>query len=271
MTSSRPPPSNRASSAIDVRFAAREGRTSLDRLQENGGLRLRRVQGAACEAILVNTAGGIVGGDTLAVTIECGARADATVTSVAAEKIYRSQGPVARITTRLVLADGARLAWIPQETILFDGARLERTFEVSLAGDARLVAAEIMVFGRLASGEAAIHGALRDDWRVRRDGRLVFAEATRLDGAIGATLDRPAVAGGARAAALLLVAAPDAAALVEPLRAAFATLPEVEAGVSVRDGITVARALARSPERLRAAVAAALGALGLTPLPRVWT
>ncbi|MBE7220369.1 MAG: urease accessory protein UreD, partial [Caulobacteraceae bacterium] len=101
--------------------------------------------------------------------------------------------------------------------------------------------------------------------------RLVFAEATRLDGAIGALLDRPALGGGARATALMLAAGPQADALVEPLRAAFAPHAEVEAGVSVRDGIVVARALARSPERLRVAMVAALATAGVDPLPRVWS
>ena len=257
------------SSDLTVSFVERAGATLLDRLYESGSLRLRRLRGATCEAAIVATAGGIVAGDHLAIEARLGPRARAILTTVAAEKVYRSTGAAARIATRLDLAAQARLVWVPQETILFDGARLERRFEIDIAADAELVAAEMLVFGRLASGEFAITGALRDDWRLRRDGRLVFAEATRLHGAIGATLDRPALGGGARAAALVLVAAPDAETRVEPLRAAFAAAPEVEAGVSARHGIVLARALARSPERLRAAIVAALGAIGAPP-PRTW-
>ena len=260
-----------ATGAIRADFSAHDDKTALSRLHESGGLRLRRVRGPRCETIVVNTAGGIVAGDALSVALDLGTYADATVTSVAAEKVYRSLGPAAHIATRLALAPGASLAWIPQETILFDGARLERRVDIDIAADARLVVAEILVLGRLARGETAISGALRDDWRVRRDGRLVFAEATRLDGAIGALLDRPAIGGGARATALMLVAAPDTDALVEHLRDAFAAHPQVEAGVSARHGIVVARALARSPERLRAAMIAALAAAGVAPLPRVWS
>ena len=260
-----------ASGVIRATFSAHDRTTHLARLHEAGGLRLRRVRGPRCETILVNTAGGIVAGDHLAIAFDLGEDADATVTSVAAEKIYRSPGPAARLATNLTLASGARLAWIPQETILFDGARLERRIDIDIVADARLVAAEMLVLGRLARGEAAICGALRDDWRVRRDGRLVFAEATRLDGAIGALLDRPAIGGGARATALMLVAAPEAGSLVEPLRAAFSRHGEVESGVSVRDGILVARAVARSPARLRAAMVAALADAGVDPLPRVWS
>ncbi len=262
-------PLTQPSSTLAATFIANSGMTTIDRLYESGALRLRRPRGAACEAIVVNTGGGIVAGDTLALTFDLKPHAEVSVTTVAAEKIYRSAGAIASIGTRLALAGGARLLWLPQETILFDGARLARTFDVDLAPDARLVAAEMLVFGRLASGETTTTGSLRDAWRVRRDGRLVFADATLLEGAIGATLDRPALGGGARAIALLLVAGPDAEAAVEPLRAAFAGNAHVEAGVSARDGIVVARALARSPERLRASMVAALGSVDAAP-PRAW-
>ena len=257
------------SSNLKVEFVDLGGATALARLHESGALRLRPLRGAACEAAIVNTGGGIVAGDRLDFGAHAGVGARVTLTTVAAEKVYRSEGAFSRISVRLELAAQARVVWVPQETILFDGARLERRFEIDLAVSSELVAAEILVFGRLASGETAITGALRDDWRLRRGGRLVFAEATCLEGALGATLDRTAVAGGSRAAALVLVATPDAEGKVEPLRQAFGSVPEVEAGVSARDGIVLARALACSPERLRAAIVAALDAIGAS-LPRTW-
>ena len=76
-----------------------------------------------------------------------------------------------------------------------------------MAADADLIAVETLVFGRLAMGETRIDARLGDSWRVRRDGKLVFADATRIDQA-GATLDRPACGAGARAVATLLAAAP---------------------------------------------------------------
>ena len=265
MSSSAP-----GSITLAARFVEHAGATSLERLYESGGLRLRRPRGPTCEGIIVNTAGGIVADDRLRLEIAAGAGAEVTLTTVAAEKIYRSEHRPAQVSTSLELAARAQMFWLPQETILFDGARLERRFDLALAADSRLVAVEMLVFGRLASGETAISGSLDDRWHVRRDGRLVFADATRLEGAVGATLDRPAIAAGARAAALLLVVAPDAEARLDPLREALAAHAEVEAGASVRDGILVARALARSPERLRAAIVAVLGLLRAGPLPRVW-
>lgn len=261
-----------ASSVIEAAFADSAGRTRLARVFERGAMRLRVPRGTACEAILVNTGGGIVGGDEIAIELSLGPHAAVAATSIAAEKIYRSHGAAARLTTRLTLASGARLDWLPQETILFDGCNLHRDLHVDMAGDARLVAAETIVFGRLASRETAIRGALRDRWRVRRDGRLVFADDSRLEGAIGAILDRPAVAAGARAVALMLVVAAEVEALVDPLRAAVAPFAGhgVEAGVSARDGLLTMRLLARAPERLRGALTAALVTARGTPLPRAW-
>ena len=213
----------------------------------------------------------MLGGDRLALDFDLAAGADVVLTTVAAEKIYRAEARDAAVATRLALAAGARLAWLPQETILFDGARLVRSLTVDMAADASLLAAETLVFGRLAMGETAVTGALRDGWQVRRAGRLVFADETRLAGDMAAVLDAGAGGGGARAAALVLFAAPEAEDALDPLRAALAPFAAVESGASAFDGLLVARLLARSPDALRTAMVTALSLLGGgRALPRVW-
>ena len=197
-------------------------------------------------------------------------KAEVEATTPAAEKIYRSDGASARIATELALAPQARLFWLPQETLLFDGARLERRLTIDMAGDASLLAVESLVFGRLAMGESRIEASLRDSWRVSRDGRLVFADETRLADA-GATLDRRAVGAGARALATVLAAAPKIEARLPELRAALGASSEaVEAGASFFDGLLVARLVSASPGRLRMAVIAAIVALAGRRPPRLW-
>ena len=261
----------RTQSLLDARFTTTAGRTALARVHEAGAFRLRLQRGPACVGTIVNTGGGILAGDTLRQTVQAEAGAQVVLTSVAAEKIYRSEGAAAVIETGLHVGPGARLDWLPQETILFDGAHLSRRLCLDLAETACALVIETIVFGRLANGETSISGAFADAWDVRRTGRLIFADRVRLDGTIGAKLDRPAVAGGARSVATMLLAAPDAVARVEPLRTTLQAFAEaVESGVSVRDGMLVARLLARSPERLRAAMMGALGVLRKAPLPRTW-
>ncbi len=260
----------RANACLRASFARAGTRTEAERTFETGGLRWRfpRPSGA-CEAAIVNTGGGVAGGDVLHVALWLKEAAEVEATTPAAEKIYRSDGAPARIETRLALESRARLAWLPQETLLFEGAWLERRLEVDIAAEARLLLVESIVFGRLAMGERRIDARLRDSWRIRRNGRLVFADETRLERA-GATLDRRAVGGGARALATIVAAAPDVEARLPDLRAAIdAGMEGVEAGASALDGLIVARLLSPSPSRLRAAAIASILALGGRK-PRLW-
>jgi urease accessory protein len=251
-------------------FARVGDRTEPERLFETGGLRWRFPRSSnPCEAALVNTGGGVAGGDSYSVSLTLGEGAEVEATTPSAERIYRSDGPAAAITTRLKLASGARLFWLPQETLMFDGARLERRLEVETAGEAEFLVAETLVFGRLAMGERRIDATLRDSWRVRRDGRLVFADETRLERA-GAALERKAVGAGARALSTIVAAAPNIEARLPDLRAALkAASSGVEGGASAFDGLIVARLLAAWPDRLRAALVAAIVALGGRK-PRLW-
>lgn len=267
------PAANRARGELRARFANVGGRTGVAQCFEGGGLRLRfpRVQPGlvpGCEAVTINTGGGMVGGDTAHLDFEVEYRAAVTVTSQSAEKIYRATGATTYVDTRLTLQQGATLEWLPQETILFDQARFHRRLEADLAAGARLLLVESLVFGRLAMGETVRTGSLRDRWRIRRGGTLVFAEAVRLEGAIGETLDRPALGGGARAMATLLLVAPDAEAQLAAARDALAGF--AEGGASAWNGMLVVRCLSPSPERMRAAIIRLLASLRGRAAPRVW-
>jgi urease accessory protein len=216
---------------------------------------------------MLNTAGGIVGGDRLAVSIEAADGAELAVTSQAAEKIYRAAGAPSRIALALKAGPRASIDWLPQETILFDRARVARRIDVDMAVDAQVTLCEAIVFGRAAMGERMRTGAVRDHWRIRRGGKLVFADALRLEGAIEEVLARSAVAKGANAIATIVRVAPDAEAGLEALRAAFDA--EVEAGASAFNGILVARFIAGDGFALRRAIVAALRAIG-SPPPRAY-
>src|SRR5690242_538422 len=194
----------RSEGSLRLSFQRRGAATALDVLHQAGVLRARFPKPeahAVPEAVLVNTAGGLTGGDRLTIDVALDEATSLTVTSAAAEKIYRARADEAAIRIGINLKAGARLAWLPQPTILFDAARFDRRTEVDLAGDATFLAVEILIFGRAAMGEDVQRGLCRDLWRVRREGKLAFADSLLLDGAIAATLDRPAALDGARATA----------------------------------------------------------------------
>jgi urease accessory protein len=261
---------NRATGGIALTVGARGGRTRRGRVHEDGSLRVRfpNVEaGAPLEAVIVNTGGGMTGGDCFSLDVAVGPGASLSVTTAAAEKIYRSLGADALVDVALKVADGGSLSWLPQETILFDKARYARRIDVDLAEDASLVLAEAVVFGRAAMGEVVVQGSLADRWRVRRDGRLVFAENVRLYGDIAASLAQPAVAKGNCAVATVLVAPGTEAQLtaVRVLADQFAGA----AAISAWNGIAVARLCARDGAALRHDLALVLHALG-APLPRLW-
>ena len=113
---------NRATGTIALAVIARDGRTCREKVHEAGSLRVRfpNVTSDALEAVIVNTGGGMTGGDRFAIEIAVGEGAKLVAGTTAAEKIYRSTGPDTVMDVSLRVGAGAHLAWLPQETILFD-------------------------------------------------------------------------------------------------------------------------------------------------------
>lgn len=247
--------------------------TVLDELRQVGCLKARfprRIVSGWMDVVMLNTGGGVAGGDRLDVAIGIGAGAQATVTAQAAERFYRAlvgDAP-SRVRTRLTLAAGAFLEWLPQETILFDRCALDRRLDIELSADARFLGVETIVFGRKAMGERVGQGWFRDLIRVRRCGELLLHDAIRLDGKIDSALKRTAIGGGAGAVATMVYVAPDAREKLDPLREAFG---EAQAGASAWNGMLIARILGVDSASVRDTVTAALNVLReARPLPRVW-
>jgi urease accessory protein len=204
-------------------------------------------------AVLLNTSGGIVGGDALRVKVRLEAGAAAVITSQAAEKVYRSAGADATLDVDLTLADDTWLEWLPQETILFDGARLRRRLRVDAAVQARLLAADMLVFGRRARGERFQSGFLFDRWEVRIGRRLVWADALRLAPEPGALLDAPFGFAGAGSFATCIYVAPNAGDRVGLARE-LAESPEVRSSATCVGPVLIVRWLAADPASVRRAL-----------------
>ncbi|MET0279051.1 MAG: urease accessory protein UreD [Pseudorhodoplanes sp.] len=261
---------NRARGRIDVSVAQSAGRTRRRRVLEDGSYRIRfpNVSGEEAEAVIVNSAGGVAGGDQFEVAIEVKEGARLAVLTAAAEKVYRAIGTASQMDVRLrVEAEGA-LRWLPQETILFDEARLHRSITVDLDEAATLMMAEVVIFGRAAMDETMKQGELIDRWRIRRGGRLVLAETLRLRGEVENLLARPACGQGAVALATAIFAPGDdnlCARVREALQGCGA-----EAAISAWNGIAVARLCASDAALLRRDLISVLNAAG-GALPRLWT
>src|SRR5580693_5779224 len=187
---------NRARGSVTFDVHQVEGVTRRRQLHESGSLRVRfpSPEAEGLSAVFVNTAGGVAGGDRFDIEIATGEGSRLAVTTAAAEKVYRAVAAPSELNIALKAAAGSHLAWLPQETILFDRAQVSRRIDIDLADRASLLFCEIVVFGRAAMGERMLSGQFVDRWRMRRGGRLVFAQTVRLDGDIGAKLRQPAIA-----------------------------------------------------------------------------
>ena len=261
----------RSEGALDLSFRRRANGTAVARAYQAGCLRMRRVDdGERACAVLINTAGGIAEGDRLDQRIAWEEGAAATVTTQAAEKIYRALAAGGTISTRLTVARGGHAEWLPQETILFDAFRLRREARIVLADDVTFLGVEALVLGRAAMGERVRQASLRDRMRIWRGGRLIYADTLALDGDVAALMDRAAIGNGARAMAVIVHASAEAEALRDPVRRALADVTGL-AAASCWNGLLAVRLLAPDGESLRHDIALALAVLREgRPLPRVW-
>jgi urease accessory protein len=248
----------------------RDGAVRLAGLRQEGSLKVLLPAyrpGEAVEAVLLNTAGGLTGGDRLRVAATAGLEARLVLSTQAAERAYRSAGGMAEVEVALTVGPGGRLDWLPQETILYDGVALDRQLTLDLAPGGRALLLEPMILGRRAMGERVREASFRDRWEVRQEGKIVFADRLRLKGAAWGALGSPGTLGGAGAWASLVLLSPEAPSLLGPLR----RLLPASAGASlVREGVLFARVLAEDGFRLRQSLVPAVELLAGGPLPKVW-
>ncbi|MGZ8408627.1 MAG: urease accessory protein UreD [Hyphomicrobium sp.] len=275
-----------ASSAgiAEVSFRRRGDETVLAHLYQQAPLRVlfpRTQEPGTPVAALVSTAGGLVGGDRVLVRVHLEQDASAVVMSGAAEKVYRSNGGTCRVLAELSVQEGGRLDYLPHETIVFEAARVDRTTAIDLAPDCRVLAGGMLVFGRSASGEVLSSGYIRDAWEIRKNGRLLWADALLMEGDLLRPLAASACLGSAAAIAMMIFAGDDAVAQLalarELLEAHTADDDTHRSGATMVAGLIIVRWIGPDARRLRTVFGAFLAAFrhlvaGRQPsLPRLWS
>ena len=264
----------------EIGFAHRDGATRLAHLYQHDPVRVlfpNTPPGASLEAAVVTTSGGLVGGDRIALEITAAPNTTALVGTQAAEKIYRSSGAKTDISVTITAQEDTWLEWLPQETILFDGAKLHRRISLNAAPCARILAGEILVLGRVGSGERFSSGFLRDAWEIRQSGRLIWADALCLDNDIPGVLTHPACFDGATALATAVYVCDDPGPHLDAARDMISIDGDaVLSSATIVNGVLVLRWLARDGYHLRHAFAEFWKAFrhhagGQAPeLPRLW-
>lgn len=270
MNASALPRLQRSSGESRVVFAVRDGATRLTELYQRDPCRVLFPDpepGEPPQAVLVTTSGGVTGGDVLKMAVEVGPGGEALAATQAAEKIYRASKSSDPCTMDIAVkvGEGAALDWLPQETIVFEGARLKRRTVANVAAGGSLLACEMLVLGRAASGERFTVGLLLDGWSVRRAGKLAWTDTLRIEG------ETPTGAGFGAANALATVIGvwDKPQERFEQARSLLELADGVRAGVTLVNGILVGRLLGEATA-VRAATTRFLGDLRGKRLPRVW-
>lgn len=247
-----------------------DGRTRLAELYQEGSAKIRLPDtfSPEMEAILINTSGGLTGGDVIEWSVAASDSTRVTVTTQANEKVYKASADTASVSTRISVGAAASVHWLPQETILFDNSSLSRRLEVDLHETSEFLAVEAVLMGRQAMGERLSRGLFRDRWRVRRGGRLVHAEDMRFDDEIATIASHAATLSGQTAFATLLYVGPLAEALLPKVRDA---LGPANGGASHWQGKLVVRLIAPSGFELRKVLVPVITVLrNGAPVPKVW-
>lgn len=259
----------RAIGSAMVSSKLRDGRSCIDELRQSGALKLLFPRNNdLLETTLINTAGGITGGDRFEVAATARTGSRLTLTTQAAERAYRAQsGQVGRVRTRLTVEGDGQMHWLPQETILYDACALSRRLDVTVSDQGRFLMVEPVLFGRQAMGEEPCSILFRDRVSIRQAGSQIYRDGVTFDGDAAAALDRAAIGGGARAMANLVLVAPEAEGLLPMVRETFGAT----GGASLlANGLLVARLLASDGFELRQRMIPVLDQLTHHKLPANW-
>ncbi len=259
----------RAKGGVNLSSKRRGDVSVIDGLYQSGCMRVLFPSGGTwLDAVLINTSGGVTGGDSISVTASVGTGSEMTLTTQAAERAYRAQsGQTGRISTTLNVEVGGVLNWLPQELLLFDGCDLRRKLDVSLASSAVALLVEPVVFGRTAMGETLTDISFRDRISVTRDGHPIYRDGVALHGDVAAQLARPAIGQGMIAMANIVYAAADALARLPAVRA---LLPATGGASMLANDLLVCRIMAADSYLLRCALIPIIERLSGAAVPRTW-
>jgi urease accessory protein len=166
-------------------FSQRNSRTVLTKNQHIGPLVVQKPfypEDIVCHVYIIHPPGGVVGGDTLSIDVTNNKQSHALITTPAANKFYRSVGPLARLNQHLTVKAHACLEWLPQETILFDGSAVHGVTRIDLHDNSRFIGWDIICLGRPASGESFTHGLFRQRLELYKQDQPLLIERALLQG-----------------------------------------------------------------------------------------
>jgi urease accessory protein len=261
MTAATGSPARSLSGCLCATFVLRGGRTVLASATRTPPLHLQRVlyldarRPHLCRAVLLNATAGLFAGDRLTVEIHVGVGAAVEVTTPAMSRAYGMPAGHAATVTRISVADGGYLEYLPEPTLACRDAALHTKLEIDAGPNAVVAAGEVLAFGRAARGELHAYRELAASIDLRVAGDAVLVEKLDLDPSSG---DVDALTGGFSAYGASHLLGPGAERLLGHVREILAAQPDVIAGASLLPngaGIAV-RVLGRAPSAVQASLRA---------------
>jgi urease accessory protein len=180
--SSRPERTGR-DGLLDLAFRLNGNRTILARRRFTHPLQalepVRIADGSLC-LMMLNSGGGIVGGDRLLTTIDIGPGSSAVLTTASATKAYRTIGDPAQQQTIVTLDAGATLEYIPDHIIPHPGAAMHQSLCIGMAPRSRAIVYDAIAAGRIGRGERWAFRELTSELIIRRDSHPIFINRSRI-------------------------------------------------------------------------------------------
>lgn len=252
--------------------------SELLRVHTKGGLQVRQQRKDPrrhLELSLINTSGGLTGGDALGWSIRANKGSWCTLSTPAAEKIYRSVAGVAKVDIDIDVGPDACLAWLPQETILFDEANFERNALFQIVSSSKLLITETLVLGRQASGETIKLLQCSDRWKVYSDGHLIHREDLNLNHIEPLLLNGASGLSGMKTITTLIYFGPDAVEHLPTVRHDLKSLgPNIIAACSAatigKSSKLICRLIAPELYNIKACLSALVQRLNNKHLPKSW-
>ncbi len=260
----------RARGDVSMVVKSRDSHTVLRNFRQSGSLKclFPRSKDKSLEVVLLNCAGGVTGGDYFSLSVNCEAKTTLTLTTQAAERIYRAvPGETGCIETHLEVHEGARMNWLPQETILFEGCSLNRALTIDLHHNSKLLMVEPLVFGRLEMGEEIDHVSVIDGITINRSDQPIHIERIKLSSDVQSHLDRPGVAMGARALASIVYIAPDAE---KQLNSTYQLFPQHAGASLIQSDVLIMRLIANDSNELRLKLVPIIKQINNGEIPKCW-
>ena len=171
------------SAHISAVFTGENGRTRAAHLSQKAPLKIARTFARAdggLDLCLMDASPGMLAGDRYLLDFALQAGARVAVTTQGFTRVHPSSAHRCELQTRLSVAGGAVLHWLPEPLMLYANADLRAHTTVALQSGATLMASEIWCAGRTARGEAFDFARFVNRWKVNQNGAPLWASSLDL-------------------------------------------------------------------------------------------